>query len=170
MKYAITWAQAPWYTYHTDSMEIAQAHFHFFKIRKVGKRNTSLHLLLLVSFLARRRGDWRYSYSHWPRHYRTWVVSFTSRLLYPPRKSLQGTHWIRGWVGREKSCPCRESNPGRPAGGPSLHRLNYADSCTQYMTQRASNWNIKYEVKTLWPEILLCRLPLLYRVFILQAY
>jgi hypothetical protein len=26
---------------------------------------------------------------------------------------------------RKISCPCRESNPGRPAHSPSLHRLSY---------------------------------------------
>jgi hypothetical protein len=30
--------------------------------------------------------------------------------------------------GREKSCFCRESNPGRPARSPSLYRLNYPTS------------------------------------------
>jgi hypothetical protein len=34
------------------SVEIAQAYFRFFKIRKVGKRKTSFHLLQLVSFLV----------------------------------------------------------------------------------------------------------------------
>jgi hypothetical protein len=29
---------------------------------------------------------------------------------------------------REKSCPYRESNPGRPARSPSLYRLSYPDS------------------------------------------
>jgi hypothetical protein len=47
-----------------------------------------------------------------------------------------GTHWIGGWVGlwagqgavwkRTIFCPCRESNPGRPARGPSLCWLSHA--------------------------------------------
>jgi hypothetical protein len=32
----------------------------------------------------RRIGEWRYSSTHsWPRHYMEWVVSFTTRPLYP---------------------------------------------------------------------------------------
>jgi hypothetical protein len=50
------------------------------------------------------------------------VASFTPLLLYP-REISSSSHWIRGRVGpraalygvEESSCPCRESNPARPA-------------------------------------------------------
>jgi hypothetical protein len=51
-----------------------------------------------------------------------WPVSNPDR--FTPRKMAPGPHWIGGWVGlrdsldavkKRKSCPCRESNPGRPA-------------------------------------------------------
>jgi hypothetical protein len=47
-------------------------------------------------------------------------------------------HWIGGWVGprasldtveyRKIPCPCRKSNPSRPAHSPSLYRLRYPGS------------------------------------------
>jgi hypothetical protein len=50
-------------------------------------------------------------------------------------EKASGTHWIGGWVGpkagldaveqRKIYCPCRESNPGRPARSPSLYRLSH---------------------------------------------
>jgi hypothetical protein len=53
----------------------------------------------------------------------------------PPEETAPGTHWIGGCLGpragpdamvqRKISCPCRESNPGRPAHSPSLYRLSY---------------------------------------------
>jgi hypothetical protein len=40
-----------------------------------------------------------------------------------------GIHLKGGWVcRREKSLPCRESNPGRPGHSPSLYRLSYHGS------------------------------------------
>jgi hypothetical protein len=52
-----------------------------------------------------------------------WSASRPGR--FTPGKRVHGTHWIGGWVSpragldavekRKISCPCRESNPGRPA-------------------------------------------------------
>jgi hypothetical protein len=52
------------------------------------------------------------------------MVIFTPRLLYSREKTPPGTPWIRDWMGHrtgldwvaegEKSCPSRESIPGRP--------------------------------------------------------
>jgi hypothetical protein len=41
-------------------------------------------------------------------------------------------------VEKRKSCPCRESNPGRPTCSPSLYRLRYPDSfnCFIYLKNR----------------------------------
>jgi hypothetical protein len=53
------------------------------------------------------------------------VVSVTPRPHFTPWKRTPGTHWIGGWVGpragldaearRKILCPCRGSNPDRPA-------------------------------------------------------
>jgi hypothetical protein len=63
-----------------------------------------------------------------------WVVSVTPR----PRFTPFGTHWIRGWVGpragpdaaarRKILCPCRGSNPDRPARSQTLYCLSYRGS------------------------------------------
>jgi hypothetical protein len=74
----------------------------------------------------RRMGELRYSSTTLDLGTRwRWVVSFMSMPLYP-RERAAGTHWIGGWVGppelvwtlwrrKKKSCPCRESNTGRPS-------------------------------------------------------
>jgi hypothetical protein len=51
-----------------------------------------------------------------------WLASRPGR--FTPWEIAPGTHWIWGWMGpiagldaveyRKMSCPCRESNPGRP--------------------------------------------------------
>jgi hypothetical protein len=60
-----------------------------------------------------------------------WVISFTSRSLYP-REGAPGTHWIGGWVGpravldavvkRKIPRPRRESNPRTPIVQPVAWR------------------------------------------------
>jgi hypothetical protein len=55
-----------------------------------------------------------------------------------PRFTPFGTHWIRGWVGpragldaearRKILCPCRWSNPDRPARSQTLYWLSYCGS------------------------------------------
>jgi hypothetical protein len=83
----------------------------------------------------RHMGEWRYSSTildlgtRW-----TWVVSFTTWLLYPRGKS-PSTHWIRGWAGlktgmdavdkRKISFLCWHSNPSCPAHSLSLYQLSY---------------------------------------------
>jgi hypothetical protein len=57
--------------------------------------------------------------------------------LYPRGKDPR-THWIGGWVGpragldagdtRKILCPCRGSNPDRPARSQTLYRLSYRGS------------------------------------------
>jgi hypothetical protein len=70
----------------------------------------------------RHMGEWRYSSAVLDLSTRwRWVVSFMPQPLYPQVKS---PHWIEGWMGSraalgavkkmEISCPCRQSNPGRP--------------------------------------------------------
>jgi hypothetical protein len=71
-----------------------------------------------------------------------WVVSFTSQPLYSRGKSC-GIHWTGGLVGprasldaveQRKTLHFRESNPGLPAGSPSLYRLSYPDSPLNELT------------------------------------
>jgi hypothetical protein len=80
----------------------------------------------------RHIGEWRYSSTipelgtRW-----RWVVSYTPPPLYTRGVISPGTHLIGDWVGpivglgadTRKILPCWESNPGRPARSPSLHRL-----------------------------------------------
>jgi hypothetical protein len=78
------------------------------------------------------------------------MVSFTPRPLYP-RNRARGTHWIRGWVGpracleavkkRKISCPCRESNPGRPAPSPSLSQLYYTGSFRKHILNQTAEFH-----------------------------
>jgi hypothetical protein len=61
--------------------------------------------------------------------------------LYPRGKD-PGTHWIGGWVGpragldagarRKILCPCRGSNPDRPARSQTLYWLSYRGSVLKY--------------------------------------
>jgi hypothetical protein len=54
-----------------------------------------------------------------------WVVSITPQPRFIPGERTPGTHWTGGWVGpracldagarRKILCPCRGSNPDRPA-------------------------------------------------------
>jgi hypothetical protein len=86
----------------------------------------------------RHMGEWRYSsISLDLGNRRRWVVSFTPRPRCPlgkiPRyllgRRLDGPQSRSGRCGVEKiSRPYRESNSGRPAGGPSLYRLRYPGS------------------------------------------
>jgi hypothetical protein len=63
-----------------------------------------------------------------------WVVSFTTRPLYPrgkspryPDRRLRGPQ-SRSGRGEEKIFPCPESNLGHPARSPPLYRASYPDS------------------------------------------
>jgi hypothetical protein len=66
------------------------------------------------------------------------VVSVTPRPRFTPGERTPGTHWIGGWVGpragldagarRKILCPCRGSNPDRPARSQTLYCLSYRGS------------------------------------------
>jgi hypothetical protein len=75
---------------------------------------------------------------------REWLASRIGR--FTRREIAGGSQSIGGWVGpradldvvkyRQNSCPCRESNPGRPASSLLIYRLNYPDSeQAMYVTQ-----------------------------------
>jgi hypothetical protein len=63
-----------------------------------------------------------------------WVVSVMPRPRFTPGERTPGTHWIGGWVdlragldaGARKKilCPCRGSNPDRPARSQTLYWLS----------------------------------------------
>jgi hypothetical protein len=67
-----------------------------------------------------------------------WVVSVTPRPRFTPGERIPGTHWIGDWVGpragldaearRKIFCPCRGSNPDRPAHIQTLYCLSYRGS------------------------------------------
>jgi hypothetical protein len=67
-----------------------------------------------------------------------WVVSITPRPRFTPRESTPGTHCTGGWVGpragldagarRKTLCPCRGSNPDRPARRQTIYWLSYRGS------------------------------------------
>jgi hypothetical protein len=73
----------------------------------------------------RRMWEWSYSstFIYLDNRWR-WMFIFTPRPLYAKERAPD-TNWIGGWVGpragldavewRKIVCPCRESNPGRPA-------------------------------------------------------
>jgi hypothetical protein len=62
------------------------------------------------------------------------VVSVTPRPRFTPGERTPGNHWTGGWVGpragldagakRKILCPCRGSNPDRPARSQTLHCLS----------------------------------------------
>jgi hypothetical protein len=66
------------------------------------------------------------------------VVSVTPRPRFTPRERTPGTHWIGVWVGpragldagarRKILCPCRGSNPDRPARSQTLYCLSHRGS------------------------------------------
>jgi hypothetical protein len=67
-----------------------------------------------------------------------WVISIMPRPRFTPGERTPGTHWIGGWVGpragldaearRKILCPCRGSNPDRPARSQTLYWLSYRGS------------------------------------------
>jgi hypothetical protein len=78
------------------------------------------------------------------------VASFTPRQIYP-RKRARGTHWIGGWIGpracleavekKKISCPCRESNPRRPAPSPPLSQLYYNGSFRKHISNQTAEFH-----------------------------
>jgi hypothetical protein len=82
----------------------------------------------------RRMGEWRYSsnivdlYTKW-----RWVVSFTSRPLYPP----VSIRWKVGWD-RASLDPVKKSNPGHLAHSLLLYRLSYPGFAQILITQSKS--------------------------------
>jgi hypothetical protein len=67
-----------------------------------------------------------------------WSASRPGRALPPPGQRTPCTNWIGGWVGpragldagarRKIDCPCRGSNPDRPARSQTLYCLSYRGS------------------------------------------
>jgi hypothetical protein len=72
------------------------------------------------------------------RHMGVEEVSVTPWPRFTPGEGTPGTHWIGGWVGpragldagdrRKILCPCRGSNPDRPARSQTLYCLSYHGS------------------------------------------
>jgi hypothetical protein len=72
-----------------------------------------------------------------------WMVSVTPRPRFTPGERTPGTHWIGGWVGpragldaetrRKILCPCRGSNPDRPARSQTLYCLSYHGSHLEFL-------------------------------------
>jgi hypothetical protein len=90
-----------------------------------------------------------------------WVVSFTPRSLYPPRK-IPSIHWIGGWVGpravldavvkRKIPIPLQESNPRTLIVQPIAQRCtNWAITVLVYEGLSKSFWTdrLKRELQTL---------------------
>jgi hypothetical protein len=77
----------------------------------------------------RRMGEWRYSSAildvgiRW-----RWASrpGFVTPRRTSPRYPLDRRLGLDAMEKRKISCPCRESNPSRPARNPSLYRLSYA--------------------------------------------
>jgi hypothetical protein len=90
-------------------------------------------VVVVAAVATRHGGAWgerRYSsYS---------LVSVTPRLHFTPGERIPGTHCTGGWVGprvgldvgarRKILCPCRGSNPDRPARSQTLSCLSYRGS------------------------------------------
>jgi hypothetical protein len=67
-----------------------------------------------------------------------WVVSVTPRPRFTPGERTPGTHWIGIWVGSRAGldagaggrilCPCRGSNPDRPARSQTQYCPSYSGS------------------------------------------
>jgi hypothetical protein len=67
-----------------------------------------------------------------------WMVSVTPRPRFTPGERTSGTHCTGGWMGsragldaearRKILCPCRGSNPDRPARSQTLYCLSYRGS------------------------------------------
>jgi hypothetical protein len=111
-----------------------------------------------------------------------WLISFTVRLLYPRGNSPYRTHWKGGRVGprasldavnRNISCPCLESNPGRPADHmPSLYWLSHPGSLRMecfdtagresesYITTDAQPASLSWNKAPIWclrPDLYYCQ-------------
>jgi hypothetical protein len=79
-----------------------------------------------------------------------WVVSITPRPCFTPGEMTFGTHWIGSWVGpragldagtrRKILCPCRGSNPDRPARSQALYCLSYHGS----QVETSSTFNLTW--------------------------
>jgi hypothetical protein len=94
---------------------------------------------------------------------REWSASRAGRFY--PRQIALGTHWIGGWVGMKpsldaiektkKSVSCWESNPGRPAGSPSLCRLSYFIRMNQWFFFRNRTLSLRVYVPVYGRAVLL---------------
>jgi hypothetical protein len=87
-----------------------------------------------------------------------WVVSVTPRPRFTLPKRTPGNRWIGGWVGLRAGmdagvrikilCPCRGSNPDRPARSQTLYSLSYPGSFLLFFAKGLSKWhNLWYNVR-----------------------
>jgi hypothetical protein len=86
-----------------------------------------------------------------------WVVSVTPQPRFTPGERTPGTHWTGGWMGPRAGldteargkfiCPCRGSNPGRPARSQTLYWLSYPGSCTQLYWRQFGPTELRYGEK-----------------------
>jgi hypothetical protein len=102
-----------------------------------GKKGKVVPVLNWLSISPwKHMGEWRYSSTVLDLDIRSrWVASSTPRPLCP-WGIVPGIHWIGGWLGpratldavkRDKSCPFRQSNPGRRTRSLSLSPLLLPD-------------------------------------------
>jgi hypothetical protein len=93
-------------------------------------------------------GRWYSSFSYLTSATRwRWVVSVTPRPRFTPGERTPGTHWIGGWVGfragldagarRKILCPCRGSNPDRPA-----RRIIYGEYYKLWSSSSYNFWRL----------------------------
>jgi ribosome modulation factor len=90
----------------------------------------------------------------------TWRSEENSPFTPEKRKRAPGTHWIGGWVGPRAdlesvlktkiSCPCRESNPGRPACHYQIHHVTSYMLSGQFWQFRTDATLMKYGASLNW--------------------
>jgi hypothetical protein len=95
-----------------------------------------------------------------------WVVSVTPRPRFTPGERTPGNHWTGGWVGRRAGldaeargnilCPCRGSNPDRPARSQTLywHGVGTLEKFSLMVTHLIKKFAASMESKVLlpWPQ------------------
>jgi hypothetical protein len=138
---------------------IAMCYVLLLRTRREGKGKVVRVLNYLSTMPWRRTGERNYSSTIfdfdtiWK-----WVVSFKPRPLYS-RGNRPWYPLLRGCVnprtgldiiGKNKSCPFRKSNSGRPARSPSLSRLLNTRRTQIIMSARFSDQNFKWGSSTFY--------------------